>query len=136
MDTSTRHRIGKRKEDHDDISSEYDDTRKHESEYSPSVSSSSFKVDKTLDHHSQSYNNNKMQKIQGASHESNERRGPMERIKIRHPTVDDAPRLTKIQWLDTMPHGKLFVQHDINYDEIFDLETRGRGVTLRSIVKC
>jgi hypothetical protein len=138
VDNSTRHRIGKRKEINDDISSEYDDTRstrKFEYEDSPSSSSSSFRADRTINPQSQSYNSYKIQKIQSVSHETTERREPVERIKLRHPTVDDAPRLTRVQWLDTVPHGKLFVQHDINYDETFDLEIKGRGVTFRSIFK-
>ena len=49
--------------------------------------------------------------------------------------VDDAPRLTKVQWLDTIPNGKLATKHDINYDEIFDLEIEGKGITFRSIFK-
>jgi hypothetical protein len=138
VDYSTRHRIGKRKEIYDDISSEYDDTkspRKFESEDSPSSSSSSFRADRVMNPHSQSCNSYKIQKVQSFSHETTERREPVERIKLRHPTVDDAPRLTRVQWLDTVPLGKLFVQHDINYDEKFDLEIKGRGVTFRSIYK-
>jgi hypothetical protein len=134
MDNSTRHRIGKRKEIREScsISSEYDDTkssRKFESEGSPS----SVRGDRTLNPHH--HNIHKMQKIQSVSHGTTERRESVDKTKNQQPTLDDTPLLTKVQWLDTMPHKKLFVQHDINYDETFDLEIKGRGVTFRSIFK-
>ena len=141
VDTQTRNRIGKRKDIQEScsVSSEYDDTKspkKIDSDEALSpVSSSIFRVERLQNTHGQNFNSHKIQKVQNVSHASAERRESAEKTKIRNQMVDDAPRLTKVQWLDTIPNGKLATKHDINYDEIFDLEIEGKGITFRSIFK-
>ena len=42
---------------------------------------------------------------------------------------------TSVQWLDAMPNGKLFIQYDIDYEEIPAVVLGSKSTNLRSIYK-